>query len=59
MEGIKTKMNGGDRETGIEWGQGRQRKTVSPGALAGFMKSPRPESELCPCPTLWPFCAPG
>lgn len=30
---------------------------LSPGALEGFMKSPQPESELCPCPTVWPSCA--
>lgn len=49
-----------EREEEIEkqgWKRGRgcrERHTVSPGALAGSMKSLRPESEFCACPSPLP-----
>lgn len=40
--------------------QGRQREThVSPGALAGSMKSLRPKSEFCACPSPPPPACPS
>lgn len=43
---------------GLNGDSGGRERHCQPGALAGFIKSPGSESELCPCSSVCPPCAP-